>query len=125
MLMIDTDIVIWILRKKPEIKAKFDQAVIDTEGNVYVTPIQVAEIYAGIRDAERVETAEFFRVLHHLQLDESIGQQAGEFFRHYQKSHNITLADAMIAAAALAHHFKWWTLNKKHYPMLSSEQFFT
>lgn len=124
MLMIDTDIVIWILRKKPDIKVKFDQAVIDTEGEVYVTPIQVAEIYAGLRESERVETAEFFRALHHLHLDESIGQQTGEFLRHYQKSHSITLADAMIAAVALAHHFKLWTLNKKHYPMLSPEQFF-
>lgn len=124
MLMIDTDIVIWILRKKPDIKAKFDQAVTDVEGKVYVTPIQVAEIYAGLRESERVETTEFFRALHHLRLDESIGQQAGEFLRQYQKSHNITLADAMIAAACLAHHFTLWTLNRKHYPMLSPEQLF-
>lgn len=124
MMMIDTDIMTWILRKKPEIKAQFDQTVIDSEGNIYVTPIQVAEIYAGMREAERVQTAEFFHALHHLQLDEAIGQQAGEFLRQYQKSHHITLADAMIAAAALAHHFTLWTLNKKHYPMLSPEQFF-
>jgi predicted nucleic acid-binding protein len=123
MIMIDTDIVIWILRKKPEVKAKFDQVVIDAEGKVYVTPIQVAEIYAGIRDAERIETAEFFRALHHLPIDEGIGQQAGEFLRQYQKSHHVTLADAMIAAVSLVHHLKLWTLNKKHYPMLSTEHF--
>ena len=116
MMMIDSDIVIWILRKKPDVKARFDQAVIEVEGKVYVTPIQVAEIYAGIRASERVETAEFFHALHHLQLDQSIGR--------YQKSHNITLADAMIAAASLSHHLKLWTLNKKHYPMLSGDQFF-
>jgi predicted nucleic acid-binding protein len=80
MIMIDTDIVIWILRKKPEIKATCDQTVIDSEGNIYVTPIQVAEIYAGIRESERVETTEFFRALHHLHLDEAIGQRAGNFF---------------------------------------------
>jgi len=123
MIMIDTDIVIWILRKKPEIKAKFDQVVIDAGGKVYVTPIQVAEIYAGIREAERIQTAEFFGAIHHLSLDESIGQQAGEFLRQYQKSHNVTLADAMIAAVSLVHHLKLWTLNKKHYPMLSTEHF--
>jgi len=99
--------------------------VIDTEGKIYVTPIQVAEIHAGIRESEQFETAEFFRALHHLRLDESIGKQAGEFLRRYRKSHNIMLADAMIAAAALAHHLELWTLNKKHYPMLSPEQFFT
>ena len=124
MMMIDTDIVIWILRKKPDIKAQFDHVVIDTAGEIYVTPIQVAEIYAGIRDTERFETAAFFRALHHLHLDEAIGQQAGEFLRQYQKSPNITLADAMIAAAAVARHFTLWTLNKKHYPMLSPAQFF-
>ncbi len=123
MIMIDTDIVIWILRKNPEIKAKFDQVVIDAEGKVYVTPIQVAEIYAGIREAERIQTAEFFGAIYHLPLDESIGQQAGEFLLQYQKSHNVTLADAMIAAVSLVHHLKLWTLNKKHYPMLSTEHF--
>jgi predicted nucleic acid-binding protein len=124
MVMIDTDILIWILRKKPEIKAKFEQVVKDVQGNVYVTLIQVAEIYAGIRESERVETAEFFHAICHLEITEAIGQQAGEFLNQYQKSHHVTLADALIAAASLRHHFKLWTLNRKHYPMMLPEHFF-
>jgi predicted nucleic acid-binding protein len=29
----------------------------------------------------------------------------------------------MIAAVSLLHHLKLWTLNKKHYPMISAEHF--
>jgi len=124
MIMIDTDILIRIFRKKPEIKARFDQAVRDVQGDVYVTPIQVAEIYGGIRKSERAETAAFFQAIRHLEITEAIGQQAGEFMNQYQKSHNVTLADALIAAASSRHHFRLWTLNRKHYPMMLPEHFY-
>lgn len=65
MIMIDSDILIWIFRKKPEIKMEFEQIVRTANGKIYVTPIQIAEIYAGIRDAERDQTAIFFRVIRH------------------------------------------------------------
>lgn len=48
MIMIDTDIIIWLLRGKPEIKRAFNNLVNDVQGKVYVTPIQLAEIYAVI-----------------------------------------------------------------------------
>jgi predicted nucleic acid-binding protein len=39
-------------------------------------------------------------------------------------SHNVTLADAVIAAVTVYYDLILWTLNRKHYPMLSEEQFF-
>lgn len=123
MVMIDTDILIWMFRKKPEIKIQFEELVRSVDGKIYVTPIQIAEIYAGIRDAERDQTAIFFRVIRHIPIDDKIGQLAGEFLNRYQKSHNVTTSDALIAATSLLHHCRLWTLNKKHYPMMKTEDF--
>ncbi len=123
MIMIDTDIIIWILRGHPEIKQQFDNVVVEVHGEVYVTPIQIVEIYAGLRESERTQTEEFFEALPKILIDDEMGKQAGEFVRKYRKSHNVTLSDALIAAASKLRHLKLWTLNTKHYPMFSKEQF--
>ena len=125
MLMIDTDILIWMFRKKPDIKMQFEQAVRTVNGKIYVTPIQIAEIYAGLREVEREQTASFFATMRHIPIDDKIGQCAGEFLQRYQKSHGVTLSDALIAAASHLHHCRLWTLNKKHYPMIAVENFWT
>jgi predicted nucleic acid-binding protein len=37
--------------------------------------------------------------------------------RQYRKSHGVEIADALIAAAAVANRAELWTRNRKHYPM--------
>jgi predicted nucleic acid-binding protein len=123
MVMIDTDIIIWILRGDADMKAMFEQVVIDSHGKVYVTPVQVAEIYAGMRESERTMTEEFFGPLCKIDLNEEIGKQAGTYINRYGKSHRVTLADALIAASSIYLKCPLWTLNKKHYPMMPEEKF--
>jgi len=65
----------------------------------------------------------FLDSLLHLQLDDQIGKTAGEYINVYGKSHAVTLADALIAAAAKTNSLKIWTLNRKHYPMLGDKDF--
>jgi predicted nucleic acid-binding protein len=124
MVIIDTDIIIWILRGNESIRQKFERLVSDSSGKVFVSPIQIAEVYAGLRDAERIRTEEFFNALRLKLINEAVGKQAGEFIRKYRPSHNVTLADAVIAAVTVYYNLTLWTLNRKHYPMLSEEQFF-
>jgi predicted nucleic acid-binding protein len=50
-------------------------------------------------------------------IDEAIGRQAGDYLKHYRKSHAVELGDALIAAAAVLNHAALWTRNRKHYPM--------
>lgn len=38
-------------------------------------------------------------------------------------SHNVTLADALVAACSRVNNLKLWTMNKKHYPMLEEDEF--
>ena len=52
MIILDSDILIWVLRKNEEIKEKLIKATVETDGSLYITPIQIAEIYAGMRKSE-------------------------------------------------------------------------
>jgi predicted nucleic acid-binding protein len=61
--------------------------------------------------------ARFFAPLTCVDLDEKIGQLAGEYLRQYSKSYNVKIADALIAASAAQNQAALWTRNRKHYPM--------
>ncbi|MBN2552327.1 MAG: PIN domain-containing protein, partial [Spirochaetales bacterium] len=99
MIVADTDILIWILRGRTDIAEAFKETVSTANGFVYVTPIQVAEVFAGIRQGEILKTRMFLESLLLLPLDYRIGEEAGAFLNQFKASHGVTLADAMIAAA--------------------------
>jgi predicted nucleic acid-binding protein len=125
MLVIDSDILIWILRGNKEIMRFFAGVVAETEGYIFITPVQIAEIYKGIRPKEKAKVENFIDALNVLDIDKDIGKLAGNFMNEYGKSHDVTMADALIAASTKKHFLKLWTLNKKHYPMLEDKDFYT
>ena len=122
MIVIDSDVLIWILRENEAVKTRFTELVVETNGYVFITPVQVAEIYAGIREKEKIRTERFLESLNIINIDKEVGKLAGEFIRVCGKSHNVTMADALIGSAARLNGFKLWTLNKKHYPMLEAKE---
>ena len=124
MVVVDTDVIIWILRGNKDIEEKFKSTVINTNGDVFITPIQIAEIYAGIRPKERLRAENFIGSLNVITIDRAIGKLAGELINKQGRTHNVTMADALIGASARANAFKLWTLNKKHYPMFTDREFF-
>jgi predicted nucleic acid-binding protein len=123
MILVDSDIIIWVLRGDQNVKKRFEELATETDGLLFITPVQLAEIYSGIREKERAEAELFLDSLLHLPLDDQIGKTAGEFINRCGKSHAVTLADAFIAAAAKTNNLRMWTLNKKHYPMLAAKDF--
>jgi len=124
LIILDTDILIWILRKNKEIKNKLIKATLETDGGLYITPIQIAEIYAGIRASEEKIIKKFLNSFNIIPIDVQIGELAGRFINQYRKSHSVEIADAIIAAASIVNNFELWTLNKKHYPMIKKENFY-
>jgi len=124
LIILDTDILIWVLRKNKEIKNKLIKATLETDGGLYITPIQIAEIYAGIRALEEKIIKKFLNSFNIIPIDVQIGKLAGRFINQYRKSHSVEIADAIIAAASIVNNFKLWTLNKKHYPMIKKENFY-
>jgi hypothetical protein len=113
-----------VLRGNPQITEKFSKTVIATEGNIFITPVQIAEIYAGVLQKEKAMVEGFISSLGFIPIDEKIGRQAGDFINKYGKSHSVTLADAMVAATSRISGYELWTRNKKHYPMLEAGEFF-
>lgn len=121
MIMVDSDILIWILRGNTEIKQTFEKYVQETNGFIYITPIQIAEIYAGLHESEKTVTKLFLESLSIIDFNEDIGLLSGEYMRLFKKTHNVTLADSLIAASTINSGLKLWTLNKKHYPMIKDD----
>ena len=85
------------------------------------TPISLAGIYAGVRENERRKVKYFFDNLYFLPIENKAGIKAGEYLSNFSKSHNVEIADALIAASAFVNKAKLYTQNKKHYPMSDIE----
>jgi predicted nucleic acid-binding protein len=124
MVVVDTDVLIWILRLDKALVERFKAAILETNGHLFITPVQVAEIYSGIRTKEEIKVEIFIESLNVIDIDKRIGKLAGEFLHDYGKSHSVTMADALVGAAAKASVFKLWTNNRKHYPMFEKDEFF-
>jgi len=124
MVVIDSDVIIWMLRGDKQITVQFKKTVVENEGNVFVTPVQIAEIFAGILPGEKSRVEEFFGALGVFTIDERAGRLAGDFINRFGKSHNVTMADALIAAVSSLNNCTLWTRNRKHYPMLQRDRFY-
>jgi len=124
MVVADTDILIWVLRQDQALVDRFKNAIVETNGHIFITPVQVAEIYSGIRPKEKIKVELFLESLNILDIDRRTGKLAGEFLHDYAKAHAVTMADAFVGAAAKVNVFKLWTMNKKHYPMFEEDEFF-
>ena len=120
-ILIDSDIIIWLLRGEIKITEKLKK--LHPEFLLFTTPITVAEIYAGVRKNEKQTISELFQSIEVLSINKKIGILAGEWMDKYSKSHSIEIADSLIAASAHFYDLNLWTLNIKHYPMLKKDAF--
>ena len=85
-------------------------------------PINVAEIYAGMRPQEEARTEQFLRSLRYYDLSWEVARRAGLLKGDYaRRGITLTLADAMIAAVALSYRLPLLTDNVKHFPMKDLE----
>jgi len=114
--LLDTDVIIQWLRGVREIKDKIERFIKDGVTLIW-TPVQIAEIFAGMRRGEEEIISNLFLIFDSFFLNEDIGKKAGEYLRKYSKSHALEIADALTAAAAFHYNLHLWTLNSKHFPM--------
>ncbi len=61
---------------------------------------------------------EFVRAFEVVPVNDEIAVKGGLYRRDYFKSHNVGLADAIIAATSEIRNAYLVTLNQKHFPML-------
>ncbi len=116
-ILVDSDIVIEVLRGCEEPLLERWTALAESCSSVLVSPITIAEVGAGALAREKEAIASLFAPLVCVPIDEQIGHRAGEYLRRYSKSHNLEIADALIAASATCYEAQLWTRNRKHFPM--------
>lgn len=121
-LLVDTDVLIEHLRGRDPAAAKFE-ALVTTEVSIFYSPVSKAEIYAGMRKGEEEKTANLFRLLQPVMIEDKVSEKAGRYLNQYQQSHGLELGDALQAACAFVFAVQLWTLDKKHYPMTDIEFF--
>lgn len=115
--LLDTDVVIHLLRKKEQIIAQF-VLHLQSGGVFLLSPIVIAEVYAGAFEKEYSDIERLFAFCETLNVDANMARQAGQYAKTFSKSHQgISLEDYLLAATAAKIQSALWTLNKKHYPM--------
>lgn len=115
-ILVDTDVLVDFLRgqkKAVTFVNKFSSQII-------LSPIVVAELYAGVKGKEELTILEnFISLFRVVPLTVEIAKIGGLYKRDFGKSHGVGLADAILAATADTEKADLKTLNVKHYPMIS------
>jgi predicted nucleic acid-binding protein len=119
--VLDTNIVIDLLKKTPPVVEQFLRLVQANTGFL-LSPIVVAEVYAGAYPREYKDIETFFAMCQIAPVDKATGHQAGLYANQYVKAfQGIAMEDFLLAATAKVHNCRLWTLNRKHFPMADVE----
>lgn len=116
MYLIDTDVLIWVLRGNKQYE-DFLYSLKD-KGTLTISTITIAEIYKNIYPSEIIKTENLLNELQTWDVDLTIAKQAGLYWQEYIKQlNNLSLTDCLIAATANLHNLTLVSLNIKHFPM--------
>lgn len=116
MYLIDTDIIIWVLRENKKYQ-DFLQKIAKKEP-IAISTITIAEIYKNVYPSELVKTEHLIQELLTFDVTPSIAKQAGFYWQQYAKIlRNLSITDCLIAATANAQDATLVSLNAKHFPM--------
>jgi len=112
-MLIDTDILIWNLRGN-ELAAES----LDALPGFSISAVSYMELLQGLRDKSELRTLR--QALHFWQaevvgIDVNISARAMFLVEEYALSHNMQMADALIAATALDQGITLMTANDRHY----------
>jgi predicted nucleic acid-binding protein len=122
-LVLDTNIVIDLLKKSPATVERF-LALLENKTTFLICPIVVAEVYAGAFKREYKDIEALFDLCARISTDIDTGRIAGLYAHQYGKAfQGISLEDYLLAATARTHSCPLWTGNRKHYPMDDVELF--
>jgi len=114
-ILLDSDVVINLLKKKEETLKKLQDL---GECEFCISPIVIAEVYAGARPKENEQIEALFSYFISLDINAEVGVITGKYANKFRKAfQGISLEDYMIAATENYYGLQLWTYNKKHYPM--------
>ncbi len=121
--LLDTSVLIDLLHNRKEPARLIRDLTV--RGVILATSsVNIAELYAGMRSGEESATEELIAGLECLPLTSEIARNAGNIVaarRRIGKTHS--LADMMIAAAAIEHGYRLLTDNRKDFEIPEVELF--
>lgn len=116
MYLIDTNIVIWVLRGIPEYVDIILR--LKDKGALSISVIAIAEIYKNVFPEEMLRTEGVLKEFEVWDVTPEIAKQSGMYWSQYSKRlRSLELLDCLIAATAREHELTLVTLNTRHFPM--------
>lgn len=112
-MIVDTDVLIWVLRGSRKAARAVDRAAPRA-----VSVITYMELVQGARDKRELKAIKDLLVdlqFRLLPLSENIGHRAAIYMEEYGLSCAMSMADALIAATVVENHDRLLTANRKHY----------
>lgn len=118
MILVDTDILIDILRGKETTAELLNQ--LRTSHSLGTSIIVVMELIAGCRNKSEMACAEeLFSRFEVILITESMSQRAADMLTKYRLGHGLQIPDALIAATALERSIPLLTRNRKHFSCIA------
>jgi|SRR3990167_7592515 len=116
MYLLDTDVLIWVLRGKKDIVDKVSE--LKNKSSLGISVISTAEIYKNIFSSELTVTEDYLGQHIIFDVDQKIAKTAGLYWQQYAKQlKNLSLIDCLIAGTANVNSLILVSLNTKHFPM--------
>lgn len=116
MYILDSDVVIWVLRGERRVILSLDKMV--GKQKTGISTITVAEIYKFAFPSEFTKTKDLIDEQQIFDVTSEIAKEAGLYWNQFHnKLLNLSLTDTIIAATAKIHNATLLTLNTRHFPM--------
>lgn len=121
-IVLDTSVLIEIIRKNEEVIKKCDSA--GTE-NLSISSITRSEFLAGSRDKEDFErNKKFVNKFLTLKISETVDEIFTDLCEQYTLSHHPSIPDLLIAATALSINAHLYTLNVRDFRFIPNLKLF-
>jgi tRNA(fMet)-specific endonuclease VapC len=116
-LLLDTSVIIDAINEKRN-RRQLLRGLVEQGDVLACCPINVTEIYAGMRPKEEAQTTRFLTSLDFYPITFAVARLAGELKRDFgKKGTTLSVSDCMIAAVAAEYQLALLTDNTKDFPM--------
>lgn len=115
--LLDSSVIIDVITGKRD-REKLLKDLVQAGHVLTCCPINITEVYAGVRPHEENRTTELLEALDYYPVSFPIARLAGELQnQHRKKGISLATADVTIVAVAIYNELALITDNVKHYPM--------
>jgi predicted nucleic acid-binding protein len=120
-ILLDTSVILDHLNGRAG-RAEFLDGLVQQGHILACCPVNITEVYAGLRPGEEAQTEALIDSLECLPVTPAIARQAGLLRRDWRaKGVTLSYTDVTIAAVALANQTPLLTDNSKHFPQQGLE----